>query len=379
MEKKEGKSLKIFKTVAFALFGLALGAGLGFGMIALLGHCFEEFSFIAMLISVAVIIPLVYFMEIILHESGHLIAGLMTGYRFSSFRVLSLLLVKSEGRYSFKRFSIPGTLGQCLLIPPEKKEDGSYPYVFYNLGGILMNLSLASIGGLLVLANGLKGYFGVFSSALMLVGILEALENGIPLGALGVTNDAANLKACGNPRVRESLWKMLTINALQTEGRLLSDMPGDLFVVPTDEEMSDMWVSAEAVFVENLLMEQMKREEAAELIRHLLHTEGIKLIPVYEDLLRMDYMVLRILAGEEVTVSKKMKNDFKTYASFPSCLRSTYAYELIINENWKAAEKIKRKLEKVLSKYPFPTDKLVEPKYVELIDGRQKELSGTQA
>ena len=38
------------------------------------------------------------FIQIILHEGGHLIAGLMSGYRFVSFRVLSMIWVRQNDR-----------------------------------------------------------------------------------------------------------------------------------------------------------------------------------------------------------------------------------------------------------------------------------------
>ena len=82
---------------------------------------------------------LAVFVQIILHEGGHLIFGLATGYRFVSFRVGSLTLIKEGGKFRFKRFSISGTGGQCLLSPPDKPYE-QMPYFWYNAGGVLMNL-----------------------------------------------------------------------------------------------------------------------------------------------------------------------------------------------------------------------------------------------
>lgn len=42
---------------------------------------------------------LAVFVQIILHEGGHLIFGLATGYRFVSFRVGSLTLIKEGGKF----------------------------------------------------------------------------------------------------------------------------------------------------------------------------------------------------------------------------------------------------------------------------------------
>ena len=75
--------------------------------------------------------------SVITHELGHLIAGLLTGYRFVSFRIFSFMLVRSEGKWKIRRMSVPGTGGQCLMAPPRKK-NGYYPFALYNLGGILL-------------------------------------------------------------------------------------------------------------------------------------------------------------------------------------------------------------------------------------------------
>ena len=74
--------------------------------------------------------------SIVMHELGHLIGGLLTGYRLVSFRIFSFMLVKIDGKWQHRRSSVPGTGGQCLMAPPRIK-NGDYPLALYNLGGIL--------------------------------------------------------------------------------------------------------------------------------------------------------------------------------------------------------------------------------------------------
>ena len=50
-------------------------------------------------------------LQLIIHEAGHLVFGLATGYRFSSFRVFNLILLKEEGKLRFKKLSLAGTGG----------------------------------------------------------------------------------------------------------------------------------------------------------------------------------------------------------------------------------------------------------------------------
>ena len=83
------------------------------------------------------------FLHIALHETGHLIAGKISGYGFVSIRIFTMTFIKVNGKLKVKRFSMPGTLGQCLMSPPEPK-DGKFPYFFYNLGGSLINFITAA-------------------------------------------------------------------------------------------------------------------------------------------------------------------------------------------------------------------------------------------
>ena len=59
---------------------------------------------------------------IVLHELGHLCMGKVTGYSMVSFRVGALKLYKKSGRWALSFEKIPGTLGQCVMLPPETDE-----------------------------------------------------------------------------------------------------------------------------------------------------------------------------------------------------------------------------------------------------------------
>ena len=100
-----------------------------------------EFEFLFMLL---VSIYIALFLQIIIHEAGHLIFGLMSGYRFCSFRVFSFIWMKENGKIKLKRLSLVGTAGQCLMAPPDLV-NGKIPIVLYHLGGVTMNLISAVI------------------------------------------------------------------------------------------------------------------------------------------------------------------------------------------------------------------------------------------
>ncbi len=96
-----------------------------------------------MLVFVVLLFPVVV-LSVTAHEFGHFLFGRLSGYGFVSFRVLNWVLLRDNGRRRVKRFSIPGTLGQCLMAPPEKPIS-RIPSTAYFLGGVVMNLLLAAV------------------------------------------------------------------------------------------------------------------------------------------------------------------------------------------------------------------------------------------
>ena len=72
--------------------GTIIGAGLLGGAAALIfnvGALFDALGFLPAIGGLAVFLAASFFLQIVLHEGGHLAAGLLSGYEFSSFRVLS--------------------------------------------------------------------------------------------------------------------------------------------------------------------------------------------------------------------------------------------------------------------------------------------------
>ncbi len=58
--------------------------------------------------------------QVLIHEAGHLIAGIISGYEFVSFRIFSITFIKENGRLTKKKFSSAGTVGQCLMVMPHR-------------------------------------------------------------------------------------------------------------------------------------------------------------------------------------------------------------------------------------------------------------------
>lgn len=76
---------------------------------------------------------------IIAHEAGHLVGGLLSGYKFVSFRIGNLTFIRKNGHLKIKKYSLAGTGGQCLMCPPDGDPD-TVPTTLYLAGGLLANI-----------------------------------------------------------------------------------------------------------------------------------------------------------------------------------------------------------------------------------------------
>lgn len=77
--------------------------------------------------------------HVLLHELGHLLAGLLSGYDFIMFRLFNYVWIKTETGLSRRKQSIPGVLGQALMVPPKNSLIDKPPYLLYHLGGLILN------------------------------------------------------------------------------------------------------------------------------------------------------------------------------------------------------------------------------------------------
>ena len=147
---------KNFGQVVTTIIGLTVGIGCA-EVVDLFGGFGATSVYIALL-EIAVGLLLGFFLSIAAHEAGHLVFGLMTGYGFVSYRVGSLTIVRSDGKLKIRRMKLAGTGGQCLMSPPEMK-DGKYPFVLYQLGGVIFNLVFSAV--FITVAFAVSGYLCV--------------------------------------------------------------------------------------------------------------------------------------------------------------------------------------------------------------------------
>lgn len=360
----------ILKVLAVFLLGVIsfLGTAVcGYFFAGVIHTSYESLGFLSFVLLIIGIL-LAFYLSIILHEGGHLIFGLLTGYGFSSFRIGSFMWIKQEGSIKFRRLTISGTGGQCLMTPPEEK-NGKNPVVLYNLGGVIMNVIWSAI---LALVYFLIPNVIILSEILIIASVLSliiALTNGIPLAPGGMPNDGMNAYyLAGNKTSAISFLNQLRMNAELARGKRVSDMPAEWFAVPADADMQNVHNASIAVFAISRTMESMDFAAAEKEIKSLLDSD-YKIASIHRNLLACDLVYCRlVLDGAKAEISSiltiEQQRFMQSMKNFPSVLRTEYAIALIRDKNTEKTEKIKQNFEKIAKTYPYPQDAETEKNFM---------------
>jgi len=299
-------------------------------------------------------------LHIVLHEAGHMVFGLMTGYKFCSFRIGPFVWQKDdEGRLRFGRSPLAGAAGQCLMDPPELT-DGRMPFVLYNLGGGLMNVIFALIALVLsVLTENPAADALLLTCAL--TGVVLAFTNLLPMRVGALDNDGRNILSMKrNSEAVRALWLQLKIAALNAKGVRLKDMPEEWFSLPSRAAMGNSLCAAVRVFRCNRLMDEMKFDEARGAMLNMLRL-NTGIAGLHRAFLLMDLACCELFLGNGQDAAKaQMDKDahkiMKAMKNHLSVLRTEYILALRGEGNAEKAAAIEARFEKAAAAWPSKAD-----------------------
>ena len=354
---------------------LAMGVGCGVVLTSWFDCCPAGVSRPLWALGLAAAFLLALLVQITLHEAGHLVCGLLSGYRFCSFRVGSLMWMREDGgRLRLRRLRIAGTGGQCLMSPPEMAE-GRLPVTLYNLGGPLANLLTAALA-LAPRGPAERGpLLSVFLLFFAVIGLFLAAMNGIPLRLGGIDNDGRNALSLGrDPAALWAFWVQMRVAEAQARGHRLREMPEDWFSMPGDEALQNPMTAAQGVLACNHLMDEGRLAEADRAIAHLLAVSR-GLPGLYRGLLVCDRVTAELLGEARPAVladflSQGQVKFMGQMKRFPSVLRTRYLHALLAERDPAKAAAIRARFEKVAGTYPYPADIASERELMALGDAR---------
>lgn len=362
-QKKEKKKGSLALLLPIAL-GVCLGVALSNSIDCFLPEDLPDDGWLPMYAGMCLLFFAAVYVQIILHEGGHLIFGLLSGYRFVSFRIGSLQLSKVGGKLRLGRFSIAGTGGQCLMAPPDLV-NGKLPVIAYNLGGVVMNFLSGAVALTLLLILQVKGIFGFCLLSLAINGFFMALTNGIPLKLNMVENDGRNALSLGkNPVALRAFWLQLKVNAEIAAGKRLKDMPEEWFVLPDETDMRNSMVSSVAVLCCSRLLDQGRYADADALMEHLLKGNN-NIVGLHKSLMICDRMSCEMLGqnrrGLVVEMrTKEVDNFMRAMKKYPSVIRTEYLYALLVENNLIKCQELLEKFEKIEKNYPYSNDMMAD-------------------
>ena len=363
MDVKTQKKSKKRGSLLMMLCFMLIGAVCGVVTMEYINYVFGDIpagEILFHLVAVFLGVYIAIFLQIIIHETGHLIAGLLTGYTFSSFRFGNLMFVKDNGTIRFRKLSLAGTGGQCLMNPPDMVE-GKIPFVFYNLGGSFMNLITIPICAVLFLFFSKVPFLSLFLLIMCIVGFAYALMNGIPMKLGLINNDGYNARDLGKSlEALKSFWVQMKIMEQSSKGVRLKSMPSEWFYLPDEEEMKNSMTAAMAVFYANRLMDEQAFTDVAVLIDKLLSAES-GIVGLHRNLLICDRLYCELIHEKNNEIIDKLYNEeqikfMKQMRRFPTVIRTEYAYTLLYRNDVDKAAQIKEQFEKCVKAYPYASD-----------------------
>lgn len=295
------------------------------------------------------------YLHVCCHESGHMIFGLLTGYRFQSIRFGSFMIFKSDQGLKLARYSLSGTAGQCIMLPPAV-DDEHLPVVMYNLGGIIINLLLSLLGFILYLLTKNNPLAASFFLISVITGIYLAILNGLPLSSLG--NDGYNTLVLSRDIKSRRAFRisLLTTGAL-AENRNLTDLPEDWFRWEYSGSESALSISMGVTRIYWLLY-QDRISEAGELAQLLLD-KAENLVAIHETQCWCEKIYCATMLGDPETARETMKQqekNLKAMTTTPSIQRTLVSYYHYADKDEEKAAKAEAAFEKLAEKYPYRSE-----------------------
>lgn len=348
---------KVFSFIAYNILSLLSGVAIGLLFVVSKNDNFAFESYFINFMIFMVLVVISYIIQIIIHELGHLIFGILSGYKFVSFRIFSFMWIKKGDTINFKRYSLVGTAGQCLMSLPENTED-TPPVLLHNLGGGLMNFISACFFGTLWFIIPQIPIISIFLLLLTAMGLFNMLINCIPFDLGIIVNDGYNaffLKK--NEDAMHSFIIQLSVNKLISQDVSLKDMPEEWFIFPEEKTLQNSLSSVLATLCYNKLLVEHRFDEARIQMERLRGSD-VNLMGIHSNLLINDLIYCELI-GERRAVkvmellTPKQKKAMRSMATNISVIRTEYTYALLYETDEKKAEIIKKRFEKIASKYPY--------------------------
>lgn len=319
------------------IFGLFIGIGIGLVIAAVSIALFTDLTFseffqklssinisegiLAAFVGIVAFIISLFFL-VILHEAGHLIAGLLSGYKFVSFRIFNITFIKDNGKIKVKKFSIAGTGGQCLLLPPDLPIE-QIPVFWYNAGGLIANIIVFIIVLPVFIFCHLNPYLHEAVFIFLFTDFMMILINGIPMKPGGIGNDAYNILYLNKSlSSKYGLMLQLRSNALLQQGVRPKELPADWFNDSKEINYKNALEVSALLMYASILVDKEEWESAYQSFLSLYsHKEEI--MPLYNNEIACELVFLAFMTNRMEMAEKLLDKSLLQYITSYSKVMSS--------------------------------------------------------
>lgn len=309
------------------------------------------------------------------HELGHLVFGLLSGYRFAYFQLLRYRIQKRNDRFEIVRKNSKSDLFQCIMAPPDT-DFKTFPVRLFFLGGylmvslfILLFLSLAFLFPSMSLPRFLFLQFVLMGSIYVLIGGLPTNIN----GSRTDTYNALTIPKDFHARCAFFIPRLVTCYSLKNIR--LRDMPEEWFYLPSPDELTDKTHSRMCSYYIDWLMDQGKFAEADEAMDYIFSHEYLFMGP-YALLVSCNKIYLILVHTKKYEQVKFFYNDFiknlmVKYGALPTVKRTQYIIALLYEKDMEKAAYLKSVFLASKSQF-YPTEYESELELIEIAEACAK-------
>ena len=153
------------------------------------------------------------------------------------------------------------------------------------------------------------------------------------------------------------------MNAAQTNGASLEQMPDEWFELPEGADMQNVHCASIAVFRANRCFATQDMLTAENEIIRVLHS-GYNIIGLHRGLLTLDLIYCRLVNNPDADISSLLTPELKkimhAMRTFPAVIRTEYAIALFAENDENKAAKILKEFDKNTKNYPYKQDAAFE-------------------
>lgn len=299
--------------------------------------------------------------QIIVHEAGHLVFGLLTGYKFVNFRIFDFKLEKDDNnKFKLRLQHMRGTLGQCLMKPP-KYVEGKFKYKLYLAGGVLGNLIFSIVVWFI--------YPSIYTLMIVMIGIIFAISNAVPSGF----NDGMTYRLSSQDETTKYvLYLTLVVNYYASIGKsYIEEYPEELEKIKSLKIEKPNYLTDSLKLIEyDYYQEQFEFGKAYYGLLQFYKENPDMILPYKIEVSKL-LIFFMCLLDKENPLLEELLNDSFTKSSFkanaPQNNTINALIEWKVNNNTEKALELLEQGSKILDKSPNLRAQIMEEKYMNYV------------